>query len=560
MNNKYKRKIYLIICALMVFIFLFPLPILYATNPDEATEPYVTEDDGSDGPDTDDIKFELTGYVGENALGSGKTDADFTTNSKYGWREYEKNGEKYVVLAAATHEMLSANIGRTGTYWFYGAKFDHIHYFHYNDTIQFKFEDESFDSEVYNGIILDSGDAMMYPQHSLYKRDKGINMFDVYYGASNQNTSNISKISGKNVLVSTTGTFTEKAGTKSSTKVKKTKDDVINNFFKSLGDVNQIAIDSAGTNLTIKSASKLTYKQDDIKNIKDINKEIKVKSSSKNVINSKTVRDVDIPSYIENKQGNKETIFTDETEIPYIPIDFYSASINKIELLDINFFDNNSTNSSKVWNFLNTLVKGASRIVIYLSSVGILVMIIIRGILLVTSTFRDNPETARRSKSVIDSCVKSILIISLGYLLMSLIIYGYNEIIKIILNGNDSSYLIRVNVDGVYSFNTNLIGYIKYMSLNSNGLSSYIYTFAYWVISFIDLVWFGFMVVRPWIIAGLIVIMPISAVYEMLGRTPSQGQGWGNILIFERCISLYTTLIFVPLIMIGIYRILLLIA
>ncbi len=560
MNNKYKRKIYLIICALMVFIFLFPLPILYATNPDEATEPYVTEDDGSDGPDTDDIKFELTGYVGGNALGSGKTDADFTTNSKYGWREYEKNGEKYVVLAAATHEMLSANIGRTGTYWFYGAKFDHIHYFHYNDTIQFKFEDESFDSEVYNGIILDSGDAMMYPQHSLYKRDKGINMFDVYYGASNQNTSNISKISGKIVLTSTTGTFTEKAGTKSSKKKKRTTSDVFAALFRYVGDGLQTIIDCAGTDLTIKSASKLTYTKSDIRNLNYINKEIKVKASSKTPNNSKVVRTINIPSYVQNEKGAKETVYTDETEIPVIPVDTYSSSINKIEMFDIDFFDKTNKNSNGMWNIINTFVKGASQAVIYLSSVGIFAMIIFRAILLVTSTFRDNPEEAHRSKTIMDSCVKSILIVSLGYVLMALIMYGYNEIIKIILNGNDSSYLIRVNVDGVYSFNTNIVGYMKYLSLNSNGDSSFMYTVSYCVISVVNFFWFAFMFARTWIVGGLIVIMPISAVYEMLGRTPSEGRGLNNIFVFENCMRVYTCFIFVPLIMVLTYRIMLLIA
>ena len=54
---------------------------------------------------------------------------------------------------------------------------------------------------------------------------------------------------------------------------------------------------------------------------------------------------------------------------------------------------------------------------------------------------------------------------------MIIMMYLYNKLLKIFLNGNNSIYLIRVNVENVYSFNTNVVGYLKYMTLNSNVLA-----------------------------------------------------------------------------------------
>ena len=132
--RKYRDKKSIIIIIALLFVCLLPSLVILATGSqtttgaDGKTYTYSTEDDGTDGPDVKTLRFELTGYGG-HLLGSGKVSSDFTTNSKYGWSEYDINGQKYVVLAAATHEMFASNKGRTGTYWFYGAKFDHIHYF-----------------------------------------------------------------------------------------------------------------------------------------------------------------------------------------------------------------------------------------------------------------------------------------------------------------------------------------------------------------------------------------------------------------------------------------------
>ena len=78
--------------------------------------------------------------------------------------------------------------------------------------------------------------------------------------------------------------------------------------------------------------------------------------------------------------------------------------------------------------------------------------------------------------------------------------YLYNKLLKIFLNGNNSIYLIRVNVENVYSFNTNVVGYLKYMTLNSNVLASLGYSLLYMIIELINLLWFGVMFARMAII------------------------------------------------------------
>lgn len=83
---------------------------------------------------------------------------------------------------------------------------------------------------------------------------------------------------------------------------------------------------------------------------------------------------------------------------------------------------------------------------------------------------------------------------------MIIMMYLYNKLLKIFLNGNNSIYLIRVNVENVYSFNTNVVGYLKYMTLNSNVLASLGYSLLYMIIELINLLWFGVMFARMAII------------------------------------------------------------
>ena len=143
---------------------------------------------------------------------------------------------------------------------------------------------------------------------------------------------------------------------------------------------------------------------------------------------------------------------------------------------------------------------------------------------------------------------------------MIIMMYLYNKLLKIFLNGNNSIYLIRVNVENVYSFNTNVVGYLKYMTLNSNVLASLGYSLLYMIIELINLLWFGVMFARMVIIGILIIVAPFTAVYSMLGRTPTEGNNARNALTFGHFMRVYIVLLFLPLVVAGIQKIIMYIA
>lgn len=567
MKSKNIIRIYCIFVIIALVISLLPSLDVFAvgTNKtngaDGKTYTYSEEDDGTDGPDVSTLRFELTGYGGGNTLGSGKNDSDFTTNTKHGWREFEQNGQKYVVLAAATHEMITYNKNRDENYWFYGAKFDHIHYFHYNDTIQFKFEDESFDSEVYNGIILDSGDAMMFPQHTLYHRESDINMFDVYFGTDGESSSDVGKITGKVVLATTTGTFSSSAGTKSSKKKKNMFVELPKIICNGIGDIIQIALNITGTDMSIKESFNFRKSVADIEADTSLKDEIQVENynnnddynSSDNNEKHNTLRTVKVSNTVNNKQGQKETIFTNDTKIPICKADIYSSAMERTQYFDINFFDQNSTNSSGFWNLIRNFVVGASHIVLYISAMAMLVMIVARSIILVISTLRGIPEGAYEAKRIIDNVFKAMIWMGLIYAVLIGMVFLYEWIVSIITNGNETIYLIRLNVENTYSFNTNIIGYFRYMSESTNDIGALAASFWYMIAEIINFVWFLAMFRRMLYVAGFTIIAPITAIYSMRRR---DGEGVTNNSIFDirNFIRSYAISVFVPLLVICAQR------
>ena len=143
---------------------------------------------------------------------------------------------------------------------------------------------------------------------------------------------------------------------------------------------------------------------------------------------------------------------------------------------------------------------------------------------------------------------------------MILMMYFYKQLLKLFLNGNNSIYLIRVNVENLYSFNTNVIGYMKYMTLNSNILASLGYSFLYMLMEFANLFCFGIMFARTVIIGGLIIVSPFTAVYTRLGRAPTEGNNVRNAFTFGHFMRVYIVLLVLPLVMAGIQRIIMYIA
>lgn len=143
---------------------------------------------------------------------------------------------------------------------------------------------------------------------------------------------------------------------------------------------------------------------------------------------------------------------------------------------------------------------------------------------------------------------------------MIIMMYFYKQVLKLFLNGNSSIYLIRVNVENVYSFNTNFVGYMKYMTLNSNILASLGYSFLYMIVEIFNLFYFGIMFARMLIIGILIIVAPFTAVYTMMGRTPTEGNNPRNALTFGHFMRVYIVLLFLPLVVAGIQKVIMYIA
>ena len=182
----------------IVLLVTFILEILLFSNISNA----VTDDDGPDVQNSN-ITWKVTCYFGEK-LGTGFTEDDFTTNEKYGWCEYTKDGVNYVVLAGATHEGLEDPELTEKGY----TKLDKLHYFSYYDTITFKFSDPAFgDNTEYYGIILDTCPVSLDPSGK-WNYGETDQILDVFFKESTYKED----ISKQPVEVSMSGSLPERSG------------------------------------------------------------------------------------------------------------------------------------------------------------------------------------------------------------------------------------------------------------------------------------------------------------------------------------------------------------
>ena len=535
---------------LIVLLVMFILEILLFSNTSNA----VTDDDGPDVQNSN-ITWKVTCYSGEKLEGTGFTEDDFTTNEKYGWCEYTKDGIKYVVLGGATHEGLEDPTLIKEGY----TRLDKLHYFSYYDTITFKFSDPAFgDDTEYYGIILDTCGVSLDPS-GRWNYDETDQILDVFFKESTYKED----INQQPIDVSMGGSLSERAGTKNSTSIKDFFLGMGATVFSSLADGIQILMDFAVTDMSWDECVAVTKTKSDIEFNEKIKKEIElgdpINADDKSQTNIPNMKFVNISKSVDNAKGQKEDTYTTNTEIPVMPVDIYSVSLDNIDFFDVNFFDSSIKNSDKFWNYLRSVVVVISKIVMYLSSIAIFSLIIWRTILLVKSSLGDDPEGAYDSKKIIDDVVKSIVMISMVYFIMIISMYFEKELLKIICGDNNSIYWMKVNVDGVYSFNTNFIGYMKYLTLTNNINAAFGYSFIYLLVQIlINGLWFVLMFIRTVGIAGLICIAPLTAVYNMLRRNKKEGSHFTNLLDFNALMKLYFKLLFFPLAMVLLHRFLIL--
>ena len=528
-----KIKHVLLFITIFLFIFLLPYNGVYAEEEtiNGKTYSYTTTDDGSNAVSLESVKFKLTCY-GDGAGGSsffcGLSSANLAGyDEKYGWGYFEIDGERYVAMAGALHDYISSGewssilgVGASG------RKYNHVYYFNtgYNtpldqcEKFQFKFENQEFDSNVYNGVIVDTGPAMMLPQaYSFYNDVENCNAIDVYMGANGESIGESSPISGQVIVATSNGSF-------SSNKSSQNEDlgfiewlmDIFAKYIHiPIGDSIQKIIDEVGADLTEEEAKNILYTKQSIKSLSNpFNKEILIEdANSKKEITA--INTQNIPNQIQNKDGETEEVFTPTTLVPAIPMDVYTMTTTNVKLFDIDFLNNNNNNDNKFWIKYRNLVNTASHIAMYLCAALLIGMLIWRSIVYILSIYNDKTESAKKSIKIMDNFAKAVALLVGIYLFSTLMIYFYNYLTSIISGGFLTRFPIRFIVKDVYSFNTNIISGIRYQTLSSRIIGEYVWSWVYLGMSILNGIYFMFMFMRMIVIGLLIIIAPITAITTM---------------------------------------------
>ena len=554
-------KITIAFTIIILCIFLLPHNNVYAeeeiVNGQKCI--YTTTDDGSSGVSLDSVKFKLTCYgdaKGGNTFFCGLNSSDLAGyDEKYHWGYFEINGERYVAMAGALHDYISdpawsADLG----YGASGRKYNHIYYFKtgYNtpldqcEKISFKFEDQSFDSNVYNGIIVDTGPAMMLPQaYSTYNDIENCNAIDIYMGADGESIGLNSPISEKVIIASSDGSFKSESDSEDEELTFLDKIlSLVTKFLIWIADNIQKLIDKTGTDLTDKEAGRLLYSPEDLKKTSNkFYKEIQVGDAGAN-IETKTTKNETVSNTIEDKEGKKQEVFTkDKSNIPVIPIDAYSIVATDIKLFDIDFLNSNTQNDNKLWSLYRGFVSVVSHAILYISVACILGILIWRAILVVVSTYTNNPKVTAQSKKIMNNFIKAVIWIVGIYIFIALMINLYKLAISAVTGENDSKYLIRLDVNDLYSFNTNIIGWARYMTQSTNIAMSFRWSLGYLAMAIVDAICFIAMFIRVFFLGILIIIAPITSIKKINETEVQEKKG---LIYMSNWIKVFLITLWIP--------------
>ena len=538
-NKKIKQLIFSIL--LICIFILFPYKKVFAETEriGGVDYTYAISDDGTEGADIKSVQIMLTTY-GDAAGGSGfycgLNSGDLAgygsgdPNSsdkydKYQWGYFLINGEKYVAMAGALRSYLSSSEwGGSGRA---GRKYTHVHYFNtsYNmgvdqcDKIQFRFVDQSFDSETYNGIIVDTGPAMMFPQlvnFNFYttQDDKMLNGIDVYMGANGESIS--SPLSGQIIVASMDGSFSMKANGQKVNQIDFLSD-IIARVIGLIGDGVQIILDFVGTEpeeFTWEQVLRVKYTMDEIYGMPNVDDQVQVNYENEELSDQILLRTL-INNNVTDSSGNTEEAYNTEVMIPVIPVDIYT-SIVKSKIVSIDFFELQGRNTNGIMGAINTLVQIINRVVIGIAAVGLMTMLIYRSILLIASTMGYKPKNAARNKKIINNFVNAVVWL-IGMIVFVMLCHTfYNAVLKYLLGDNTSYFPIRVDVNNVYTFNTNIIGFIKYQALGMQLKGKILRSIVYLAFVIINAKWFIYMLKRALLLAALTALAPMVAVYKMV--------------------------------------------
>ena len=265
-----------------------------------------------------------------------------------------------------------------------------------------------------------------------------------------------------------------------------------------------------------------------------------------------------------NKEKSKDAIEVDndkeygkKTKIPVIPVDITTMATGNVDAFNVNFFENKKGKQS----FIKGLAKATIRIVIYISSAGLIITLIWHGIrIVIGSRSLDNPEERLSHKKGLEKFAKGLGLLIGSVVIMAMFIYGTEAIYNIFTGGNNDAYEfpIRVKVKRAdYSFSTNITGYVRYMASSNNVLhcvKKITYACTYFILSFVNLSLVVIMMFRTLMMWYLSVLGPILALlYVFNRRGPMTYQEW--IVQYAMCSSVQIVLSLISVIILNTYSI-----
>ena len=325
-----------------------------------------------------------------------------------------------------------------------------------------------------------------------------------------------------------------------------------------IGDIFQSMLDRTGTALTEKEADKILYEVTELKDTSNkFYNEINLIVYNENIgtntndntdtgtkindnTDTKTIKSVPIKSSEKNKNGKSAVVFDASTKIPIIPVDVYSISTTNMGLFDIDFISSNNNNGNKIWKFYRNIVSSVSHAVLYICAALLIGMIITRAILIVISTNTNNVKVVEKSKRIMDDLVQAIIYIVGAYLIVAVMNNFYKVMISFITE-NATNFPLRAEVENIYSFNTNIVGLVRYKTQSSNIGTKFGYSILYLLTVGLNMVWFLAMFIRNFLLGIVVMIAPITGIKKVMGEDAKE-----SIFQFKGWLKFYSIVLWIP--------------
>ena len=226
-----------------------------------------------------------------------------------------------------------------------------------------------------------------------------------------------------------------------------------------LGDIlmkllNYVELEKFG--LTGNGISKMVYSPSELNGKKKIDEYIKFESAP-----SET--DYKVTIY-----NNGEGIDKDNAQIPFIPVEMYTISSDKVAGFDANFLvvdKNLHPDDSSLWNKTRNFIAVFLRILYFVCSATLVGTLIWHGMNVVWFTI-DQPKEKKEHIDGIQRFGKSLLLLIGALLIIGLSIYGSREFLTGFVNlPAGKEFPIRVTAkEADLKFSTNYTGYLRYMA------------------------------------------------------------------------------------------------